>query len=326
MTAGSRRDRLGSGPLPHPRGLFDVTRAHRVMGTTNYLAERGMSPGSTDPRSDLYSLGCTLFHLLCGRPPYAQGSGEDRVASLVAHASGKVPEIRCLRPDVPAALVKIIRRLLAKDPTDRYDTARQVADVLAPLAEGHNLRSLVEAYLHPFEGPTGAQVTEVTGPEHAGNAPVPPRVAAAPEPIPVGLRIAAAYLAIAVVVLGGIWCWYNVEHVPKPVPPPVQAVVQRELELPGPQPKTDFLAADSIAIVPARRALKPQTKVELDFGRVKMLYKRGEEIGVTVRADGPGSVTIYQVALAPTDGTPVSSPSAVRAAFRRRRVPAGMSS
>jgi serine/threonine protein kinase len=301
-----------------PGTFADVTRAHHVMGTTNYLApERGMSPESTDPRSDLYSLGCTLFHLLCGRPPYAQGSGEDRVASLMAHASGKLPEIRRLRPDVPAALARIIHRLLAKDPTDRYDTARQVAEALARMADGHQLPRLVEAYLHPPDGTTDLQAAAVTGPSHAGNVPVPPGgVPAAGETIPMALRIAALYLAIAVVVLGGIWCWYNIELNRTPPAPPSSPRVGMDTPTLGPTPDTEpptrneRLSVVSPPPVPVPNA-NPKTSVALDFGRTKMLYNMGEEIRVTVRADGPGSITIDNVALPGIDGTPASGATAL---------------
>jgi TolB-like protein len=102
----------------------------------------------------VYSLGCTLFHLLTGRPPYV--GPYPGLARVAAHASEPVPEVRDLRGDVPPGLSAVLRRALAKRPDDRFPTAADAADALAPFCEGHDLRALLAATAlgNSFEGPT----------------------------------------------------------------------------------------------------------------------------------------------------------------------------
>jgi serine/threonine protein kinase len=82
-----------------------------------------------DPRADLYSLGCALYFLLKGQSPFPDGSPIDK---LLRHQLDPPPEIRKYRPDVPAGLAAVIEKLLRKDPADRYQTAAEVAQALAP--------------------------------------------------------------------------------------------------------------------------------------------------------------------------------------------------
>jgi eukaryotic-like serine/threonine-protein kinase len=100
------------------------TRTGHVVGTPVYMAPEQWRPGSTlDHRTDIYALGCLLFELLSGRPPFDLTSE----ASLMrAHLEDSAPDIRSLAPAVPAALAGLIARLLAKAPEDRPQTVDQV--------------------------------------------------------------------------------------------------------------------------------------------------------------------------------------------------------
>jgi eukaryotic-like serine/threonine-protein kinase len=80
-----------------------------------------------DARTDLYSLGITLFEMLSGRPPYESDSV---MTMLMMHVQDPVPNLLELRPDVPAAVVEIIYRALAKEPAERYATAAEMATAL----------------------------------------------------------------------------------------------------------------------------------------------------------------------------------------------------
>jgi hypothetical protein len=120
--------------LAHLLGAEDeeAVPAAAVLGTPDYLApEQARDPRHGDVRADVYSLGCTLYHLLAGRPPFPDGTP---LQKLLAHQDRQPPPVTAARGDVPAALVAILDRMLAKDPARRYQTAGAVAAALAPLA------------------------------------------------------------------------------------------------------------------------------------------------------------------------------------------------
>jgi len=100
-----------------------------VLGTADYLApEQAMDSHNVDERADIYSLGQTFYFLLTGRPPFPKGTVAQR---LMAHQM-KAPEpISKRRPDAPLGLLAIIDKMIAKDPSERYQTAKEVAEALA---------------------------------------------------------------------------------------------------------------------------------------------------------------------------------------------------
>jgi tetratricopeptide (TPR) repeat protein len=109
-----------------------ITETGLVIGTPLYLSPEQAEGGSsqTDGRSDLYSLGCVMFELLTGRPPF---EGSKAMALIIAHLSAPVPEVRSLRPEVPQELEALIHRMMAKNPTDRPGTAAALLESLRQL-------------------------------------------------------------------------------------------------------------------------------------------------------------------------------------------------
>jgi serine/threonine protein kinase len=109
-----------------------LTRIGGGAGTPNYAApEQACDIRLADGRADLYSLGCTLYFLLAGKPPFPGGSTSLRVFS---HLVRPPPPLAALRPDVPARLQRLLDRLLAKDPAERFQHPAEVAAALTPLA------------------------------------------------------------------------------------------------------------------------------------------------------------------------------------------------
>jgi DNA-binding response OmpR family regulator len=119
-------------------------QADNVVGTVDYMApEQCRTPHAVDTRADVYSLGCTLYELLAGRPPFS-GPGFETVAlKLLGHASAAMPSIRRLRPEVPKGLATVLRKLLAKSPARRCRTPADVAAALEPFAGGADLPALL---------------------------------------------------------------------------------------------------------------------------------------------------------------------------------------
>jgi serine/threonine-protein kinase len=119
---------FGITQLGEAAGSQALTATHTVMGTAEYLAPEQALGGRVDGRADLYALGCVLYALLAGRPPFR---GPTPVATMMMHGSDPVPDVRGLRPDTPDWLADLVHGLLAKDPADRPMGAATVAAALA---------------------------------------------------------------------------------------------------------------------------------------------------------------------------------------------------
>jgi serine/threonine protein kinase len=107
-----------------------LTRIHdeNVLGTADYLApEQAKDSHTSDRRADIYGLGCTLYYLLTGHPPFRDGTLAQRI---LKHQTEPPPSIYEDRPDAPPDLVDVCMRMMAKQPGARYQTAGEVAEVL----------------------------------------------------------------------------------------------------------------------------------------------------------------------------------------------------
>lgn len=117
---------------PHvddPRDLA-ATEAGRVLGTVDFLApEQATDARLVDARSDLYSLGCTLYFTLSGQVPFPGGTFTEK---LLRHRLEAPQPLEHLRPNVPTGLCEVVTRLMAKQPAERYPSAEAVAVALLP--------------------------------------------------------------------------------------------------------------------------------------------------------------------------------------------------
>ena len=105
-------------------GAKELTSQGMVLGTAEYMApEQAANAAAADQRSDVYSLGCTLYALLTGRPPYP---GKLPVQQMVARASQPIPSLRQTCPTVSESLDAVFRKMLAKRPKDRYALMAEV--------------------------------------------------------------------------------------------------------------------------------------------------------------------------------------------------------
>lgn len=109
-----------------------LTETGLAIGTAAYMSPEQASGGHVDGRSDIYSLGCVLYEMLTGAPPF---TGPTAQAILARQAHDPVPPLRTVRPSVPEALERTVSRALAKTPPDRFATAAGFAEALAAAGE-----------------------------------------------------------------------------------------------------------------------------------------------------------------------------------------------
>ncbi|MCA9157677.1 MAG: protein kinase, partial [Planctomycetales bacterium] len=137
---------LGLAQLHAPEGdtqVTELTRGDQILGTPDFMSpEQLRSPRSVDTRTDVYSLGATLYVLLTGSTPYPSEQDEGFVAKANRILNAPVPDVRKLRPDVPPQLAKIVSKCLAKDANQRVQTAGELADLLAAWASAEQLSDL----------------------------------------------------------------------------------------------------------------------------------------------------------------------------------------
>jgi serine/threonine protein kinase len=128
-----------------------------LMGTPDYIApEQAMSPDQANIRADIYSLGCTFFHLLTGQPPFP---GKSLTQKLLHHQQTPPPSVRDVRPELPQELAAVVQRMMAKRPEDRYQTPAGVAVALvgfcqagSPRMSLYSLRPWTEVSYRPGQG------------------------------------------------------------------------------------------------------------------------------------------------------------------------------
>jgi WD40 repeat protein len=123
----------------------ETTFSGQMMGTADYMAPEQINDAhEVDARADIYSLGCTLYAMLTGHPPFnGQGRHGSHVAKILAHLEQEPVPVRDLCADVPPKLATLLQRMMAKKPENRLATATEVAEALRPFCKGADLPALL---------------------------------------------------------------------------------------------------------------------------------------------------------------------------------------
>ncbi|HVR03147.1 MAG TPA: serine/threonine-protein kinase, partial [Polyangia bacterium] len=146
-------------------GQVHRTRSGAVMGTPLYMSpEQCRDSAALDFRTDLYSLGCIMYEMLTGRPPFSRDNfGE----LMVAHLTQPAPDARTVNPAVPAPLAELTAELLRKDPTQRPASMRAVADRLmtyvARMTTVPGAAASAPTDLGPSSAPASASIPPAAG-------------------------------------------------------------------------------------------------------------------------------------------------------------------
>ncbi|MFI4875942.1 MAG: protein kinase [Blastopirellula sp. JB062] len=175
-----------------------LTQNGAVMGTVDFMApEQAIDAKTVTGAADLYSLGCTLYYLLAGAPPF---SGETLMAKLLGHREQSPPRLQEIRPDVPPKLEAIYQKCLAKLPADRYPSATELLadfeEVRPALSDQRPQMSIAASGVALDTSPTSLIETQphVSTPS-AGAPPARPQTAGQGRGRLIGGLIAAALLA-----------------------------------------------------------------------------------------------------------------------------------
>jgi serine/threonine protein kinase len=297
-----------------------LTESGAYMGTPDYCApEQAEDARTADIRADIYSLGCTLYCLLAGRPPFQE---DTPMKAYLAHRQKQPQPLTELRPDVPERLWRVIARLLAKEPKLRYQKPSEVVLALAPFVKpsskvGTPLPQGTGSPLKETAIETDSEIEKIVREGHgkvppkkmpsrednslfadlrdAGTDPMPSRPAWWKRP---GVLAAAFGVSLALIMLAVIIIKIKVETTPsggtgnvtsstggthKTKPPPAEAIVVLEIDQPG----AEVLVDGKTIIVNAPGENEPiEVKVGPGQHRVEVkkdgFNARGEEVTLEI--------------------------------------------
>ena len=130
----------------------DITQSGVTLGTFDYISpEQARDPRLADVRSDLYSLGCTIYFVLTGQPPFPDGTA---LQKLLQHQADPPPDPRELRPDLPDELAVIVKKLLSKSAKERHQSPVELLNELTAVAQQFGLAVPTHRHLAPLRTDT----------------------------------------------------------------------------------------------------------------------------------------------------------------------------
>ena len=154
-----------AGAVPKGKDRPGLTSMGDVIGTPDYMApEQYRDSRTADIRADIYSLGCTLYYLLTDHAPFGEGSAQTKVFS---HRYFQPRPVAELRDDLPAEVAQIVKKMMAKDPGERYQTPAEVAAALLPFAK--------PGPAFPLDAPTAKEPEPAPAPTKMPNPSTPER-------------------------------------------------------------------------------------------------------------------------------------------------------
>lgn len=296
------------------------TATGAVLGTARYMSPEQIKGERIDPRTDIYSLGVTLFEMLGGRPPYESDSA---MTLMMMHMTDPIPDLRELRSDISPSLLAIVNKALAKNRADRYETGSEMAAALRNLDSATAGVTMVDTGTKPAADPqktvldsaaiagaaamAGATVLDssaavpTTGAAPASvqevTPPPPPSTTAAARPSaksgPPTWLYAVGGAVILVLLLAGFWALFlrdsgggegqpPVAELPTEVPAVVVPTLEPTRETPATEaPPTEAPATEEASTATAEPLPEgPVGSVDSVVGNVVIISADGQELPV----------------------------------------------
>jgi len=158
--------------LEGDRPAVNLTQSGVTMGTPLYMSPEQVEGKPLDFRTDIYSFGVTCYHMLAGEPPF-KGSSAFEVA--LKHVREEPPPLPSIRPDLPAELCAVVHKMMAKDPTGRYQSGKELLKDLARLRESIGGQTGFVPLAAPSSGEQAEKASASTPVLSAPTTPLPPR-------------------------------------------------------------------------------------------------------------------------------------------------------
>jgi serine/threonine protein kinase len=268
-----------------------LTRTGTVMGTIDFIApEQAVDTKSADARADIYSLGCTLFYLIIGRPVY---SGDTLMAKLLAHRDQPIPSLRALRSEVSASVDEVFQKMVAKNVADRYQS---MGDVLAAIELCRADQPASRSLPSKREAPGDPELSRFIRNQSESDLPAAPRMSA--HPMQRGRRGVLLWSAGA---LGGLALLGIANRVFQAPSPGKRGSSEAESAAPGERLERPHHQVASTA-VPRKKPKPPPVNLipQVDLMR-DILHGKWERTGDGVRALAGGDFCSMQVTIALPD-------------------------
>ncbi len=154
-----------------------LTTVGTTVGTPDYISPEQARMVKLDGRSDLYSLGCTMYHLLCGQLPF---KGESSMDCIVGRLTGSPIPINEVKPGLPPRLVQILEKMMASNPDDRFQSAEEVANLLKSMLKPKGTAAAAAAATAPAPVPAPAPAPMPAADSPSAATPTPSAPVSAP--------------------------------------------------------------------------------------------------------------------------------------------------
>ena len=191
---------------------LNLTQSGLTLGTPLYMSPEQVQGKPLDHRSDIYSFGVTCYHLLAGEPPFKGNTAFD---VAIKHVQETPRPLAGLRPDLPADLCGMVHKMMAKNPADRYASARDVLRDLLKVREGLNLGLTQAISVGGAANPSGTQQPALALTTTHLSA---PQLQAAP-PVRWGRWVGAGWVVVLAAV-AGVFAYAKTHPLPDPPAPP----------------------------------------------------------------------------------------------------------